>query len=65
MTASKSPAIFRLRIRHVHSDRNAAIRHLKALLKAMLRQYHYRAVTVEEEQGALTAAHSARFEAGS
>jgi hypothetical protein len=48
--ASKSPAkIFRLQIRHVHSDRNAAIRHLKALLKAMLRQYHFRALAVEQE----------------
>jgi len=63
MTASKSATIFRLRIRHVHSDRNADIRHLKALLKAMLRRHHFVALEVEEEQDALTS--SDRFGAGS
>jgi hypothetical protein len=50
-TTVKTPVrIFRLRIRHIHPDRGAVIRHLKALLKAMLRTYHFRAVTVEEEK---------------
>jgi hypothetical protein len=53
MTASSTrpPTIYRLRLRSISSDRNADIRHLKALLKVLLRRYHFRAVEVAEEQG--------------
>jgi hypothetical protein len=62
---AKPPTIYRLRMRSV-SDRDADdIRHLRALLKVLLRRYHFRVVEIEQEQSALTAAPSARFEAGS
>jgi hypothetical protein len=48
------------------SDRDTDdIRHLRALLKVLLRKYHFRVVEIEQEQDALTAARSARFEAKS
>jgi hypothetical protein len=50
--AGKSPQkIYRLRLRALDPGRDADdIRHLRALLKVLLRKYHFRAVTVEEEQ---------------
>jgi hypothetical protein len=49
-TISKPPAkVYRLRICPVGSSNDDAVRHLKVLLKAMLRRHGFRALTVEEE----------------
>jgi hypothetical protein len=53
MTASstKPPTIYRLRMRSIAVDRDADdIRHLRALLKVLLRRYHFRVVEIEQEQ---------------
>jgi hypothetical protein len=50
MTASE-PTIYRLRMRSVDADRDADdIRHLRALLKVLLRRYGFRVVEIEQEQ---------------
>jgi hypothetical protein len=55
--------VYRLRICRVDPSNGAdEIRHLRALLKVLLRKYRFRVVEIEQEQGALTAAHSARFD---
>jgi hypothetical protein len=52
MTApsSKPPdkRIYRLRLQAMDSDDND-IRHLRALLKVLLRRYHFRVVEIEQE----------------
>jgi hypothetical protein len=51
-SGTKAPAkVYRVRICPVSSNNDAdSIRHLRALLKTLLRQHHFRALTVEEEQ---------------
>jgi hypothetical protein len=46
---SKPPTIYRLRLRLDDSNRDD-IRHLKQLLKILLRKYHFRCIEIEEEQ---------------
>jgi hypothetical protein len=47
---TKPPTIFRLRMRSVDADRDADdIRHLRALLKVLLRKYRFRVVEIEQE----------------
>jgi hypothetical protein len=50
MSASISKPIFRLRLRSDSESDRDAIRHLKALLKTLLRKHHFRCVEVVQEQ---------------
>jgi hypothetical protein len=53
MTAAvgKPPTIYRLRLRPLDSDsEHDAIRHLKALLKTLLRRHGFRCIELEQEQ---------------
>jgi hypothetical protein len=48
---TKPPTIFKLRMRSINPDCDADdIRHLRALLKVLLRKYHFRVVEIELEQ---------------
>jgi hypothetical protein len=47
--ASKPPVIYRLRLRSLDSERDA-LRHLKQLLKTLLRRHRFVCVSAEEEQ---------------
>ena len=49
MTASINKPIFRLRMQPVDSDRNDDIRHLRQVLKLLLRRLHFRVISVEQE----------------
>jgi hypothetical protein len=50
-STNKPPIIFRLRIRPVDPNNNAStIRHLRLLLKTLLRRHGFRCVEVVEEQ---------------
>jgi hypothetical protein len=52
MTASVTPppTIYRLRLKSDFNSERDGIRHLKQLLKTLLRRHHFRAVSVEIEQ---------------
>ena len=45
-----SKPIFRLRMTPIDADRNDDIRHLKAVLKWLLRRFRFRVLSVEQEQ---------------
>ena len=49
MTASINKPIFRLRMQPVDSDRNDDIRHLRQVLKLLLRRLRFRVISVEQE----------------
>jgi hypothetical protein len=51
MTASSNKPIYRLRLRSVDSDReNDNIRHLRAVLKLLLRRFGFRVIEIEQER---------------
>ena len=49
MTASINKPIFRLRMQPVDSDRNDDIRHLRQVLKLLLRRLRFCVISVEQE----------------
>ena len=49
MTASTNKPIFRLRMQPVDADRNDDIRHLRQVLKLLLRRLRFRVISVEQE----------------
>ena len=49
MIASTNKPIFRLRMTPVDSDRNDDIRHLRQVLKLLLRRLRFRVISVEQE----------------
>jgi hypothetical protein len=42
--------IYRLRMTPIDADRNDDIRHLRQVLKLLLRRLHFRVISVEQEQ---------------
>ena len=49
MTAPVSKPIFRLRMTPVDSNRNDDIRHLRQVLKMLLRRLRFRVISIEQE----------------
>jgi hypothetical protein len=50
MTVSANKPIFRLRITPVDVDRTDDIRHLRQVLKMLLRRLRFRVISIEQEQ---------------
>ena len=49
MTTPSSKPIFRLRMTPVGADRNDDIRHLRQVLKMLLRRLRFRVISIEQE----------------
>jgi hypothetical protein len=49
VTATNNKPIFRLRMQPVDADRNDDIRHLRQVLKLLLRRLRFRVISVEQE----------------